>query len=235
MVHRRELGGEAIWFGNQGGLWGNAMTWFDHATGSVWSQPLGLAIAGPRRGQRLDLLPALLTSWGAWREAYPHTVALSARGGRSGFDLQAMVIVVELEGAAVAYPVPALRRNGVINDELAGVPIAAVVDPRSPDRWNVFSRRTGSGVAELTVQEQGIHDAQSDTVWDPTTGLVRSGPPDAQPLLPIPALTFIPARFPHLLARRPLLDRAPLTAPQQHVALRRSGATTSRGDRRAEP
>ena len=57
MVHRRELGGEAIWFGNQGGLWGNAMTWFDHATGSVWSQPLGLAIAGPRRGQRLDLLP----------------------------------------------------------------------------------------------------------------------------------------------------------------------------------
>ena len=71
MVHRRELGGEAIWFGNQGGLWGNAMTWFDHATGSVWSQPLGLAIAGPRRGQRLDLLPSLLTSWGAWREAYP--------------------------------------------------------------------------------------------------------------------------------------------------------------------
>jgi hypothetical protein len=59
MVHRRELGGEAIWFGNQGGLWGNAMTWFDHATGSVWSQPLGLAIAGPRRGQRLDLLPLL--------------------------------------------------------------------------------------------------------------------------------------------------------------------------------
>ena len=114
-------------------------------------------------------------------------MALSARGGRSGFDLQAMVIVVELEGAAVAYPVPALRRNGVINDELAGVPIAAVVDPRSPDRWNV-SRRTGSGVAELTVQEQGIHDAQSDTVWDPACGAARR-----QPLLPIPALTSIPA------------------------------------------
>ena len=195
MVHRRELAGELIWFGNQGGLWGNAMTWFDHATGSVWSQPLGLAIAGPRRGRRLELLPSLLTSWGAWREAYPHTMALNVRGGRSGFDLASMVIVVELEGAAVAYPVPALRSTGVINDELAGVPLAAVADPRSPERWNVFSRRTGSGVVELAVHERGIHDPRSDTVWDPTTGLVRSGPPGAQPLLRIPALTSFPRDF----------------------------------------
>ena len=192
MVHRRELEGELIWFGNQGGLWGNAMTWFDHATGSVWSQPLGLAIAGSRRGQRLDLLPSLLTSWGAWREAYPDTVALNVRGGSSGFDRQSMVIVVELEGAAVAYPVPALRRHGVINDEPAGVPISAVVDPRAPDRWNVFSRRTGSGVVELTVHEQGIHDPRSDTLWDATTGLVRRGASGAQPLLRIPALSSFP-------------------------------------------
>ena len=72
------------------------MTRFEHATGSVWSQPLGLAIAGPRRGQRIDLLPSLLTSWRAWREAHPHTVALDARGGGSGFDLRAMVIVVDV-------------------------------------------------------------------------------------------------------------------------------------------
>ena len=195
MVHRRELEGELIWFGNQGGLWGNAMTWFDHATGSVWSQPLGLAIAGPRRGQRLELLPSLLTSWGAWREAHPHTVALNARGGRSGFDLASMVIVVELEGAAVAYPMPALRSTGVINDELAGVPLAAVADPRSPDRWNVFSRRTGSGVVELAVHGQGIHDPESNTVWDATTGLVLRGASGSQPLLKIPALTSFPRDF----------------------------------------
>jgi len=195
MVHRRELGGERIWFGNQGGLWGNAMTWFDHATGSVWSQPLGLAIAGPRRGQRLELLSSLLTSWSAWRDAYPHTMALNVRGGRSGFGLDAMVIVVELEQAAVAYPVTALRHHGVINDELARVPIAAVVDPRSPDRWNVFSRRTGGRVVELAAHERGIRDAQSDTVWDATTGLVRSGPPAARPLLRIPALTSFPRDF----------------------------------------
>lgn len=195
MVHRREIADQPIWFGNQGGLWGNAMTWFDHATGSVWSQPLGLAIAGPRRGQRIDLLPSLLTSWQAWREAYPHTVALDARGGGSGFDLRAMVIVVELEREAVAYPVTALQRVGVINDELAGVPVAVVADPRSPDRWNVFSRRTGARIVQFTAHERGIRDQQSGTVWDATTGLVVAGPSDAQPLLRIPALTSFPRDF----------------------------------------
>jgi len=53
----------------------------------VWSQPLGLAIAGPRRGQRIDLLPSLLTSWRAWQEACPHTVALDAVRRVHGFYL----------------------------------------------------------------------------------------------------------------------------------------------------
>lgn len=50
MVHRRSINDQVIVFGNQGALWGNAMTMFDHETGSVWSQPLGEAILGPARG-----------------------------------------------------------------------------------------------------------------------------------------------------------------------------------------
>lgn len=64
-VHRRELDGEPVLFGNQGALWSNAMTWWDHQTGSIWSQPLGEAIAGPYKGRRLDLLPSTLTTWSA--------------------------------------------------------------------------------------------------------------------------------------------------------------------------
>ena len=50
MVHRRDLNGEVLMLGNQGALLGNAMTWWDHDTGSVWSQPLGEAVMGPRTG-----------------------------------------------------------------------------------------------------------------------------------------------------------------------------------------
>ncbi len=46
---------------------------------------------------------------------------------------------------------------------LAGVPVAVVADPRSPDRWNVFSRRTGAGVVQFAAHERGIRDPQSGT------------------------------------------------------------------------
>lgn len=51
MVHRRELDGAEIVFGNQGALYKDAMTWWDHDTGSVWSQPTGEAILGPRKAK----------------------------------------------------------------------------------------------------------------------------------------------------------------------------------------
>ncbi len=73
--------------GNQGALLGNAMTWWDHDTGSVWSQPLGEAVMGPRTGDRLELMAAQLTSWGTWKEDHPSTVALDAP--RPGVEIQA--------------------------------------------------------------------------------------------------------------------------------------------------
>ena len=71
LAHERRLDAATPVFGNQGALYRGAMTWYDHATGSVWSQPLGAAIAGPQAGRRLALLPAQLTTWGQWRAAHP--------------------------------------------------------------------------------------------------------------------------------------------------------------------
>lgn len=91
MVHRRAVDGEVLVFGNQGHLWRNAMTWYDHDTGSVWSQPLGEAIMGPLTGERLELLPSTLTTWASWRSDHPDSLALDAPGAASGFDLETMV------------------------------------------------------------------------------------------------------------------------------------------------
>ena len=87
MVHRRQLGDDTLVFGVHGALWGNAMTWWDHDTGSVWSQPLGEAIAGPRKGETVELLASSFTTWSAWSSDNPDTLALDAPGGNSGFDL----------------------------------------------------------------------------------------------------------------------------------------------------
>jgi hypothetical protein len=63
MVHDRRVNGETFVFGNQGALFQNAMTWWDHQTQSVWSQVWGQAIAGPLKGTTLELIPASIVPW----------------------------------------------------------------------------------------------------------------------------------------------------------------------------
>ena len=195
MVHRRELDGEVLVFGNQGALWGNAMTWWDHDTGSVWSQPRGEAILGPRKGARLELLTSTLTTWQAWSDAHPNTLALAVDAGRSGFDLDQMSIVVDLGSESAAYFVPALREVGVVNDQVAGVDLAVLIDPENVERWTVFSRRLDNEVVELELRPEGLVDLKSGTVFDPFLGLGRSGPLADQALDKLPAFTSFPRDY----------------------------------------
>ena len=196
MVHRRELDGTEIVFGNQGALWGNAMTWWDHDTGSVWSQPLGEAIMGPRKGARLELLSSTLTRWGTWRSAHPDTLALDAPAGRSGFDLERMMVAVELDGQSAAYRFTDLWERGPANDVVAGVELAVVTDPADPQRWAVFSRRLDDTVVTLAVEGGRLVDVETGTVWDPVRGTALEGPLVGETLGLLPGFTVFPSEYP---------------------------------------
>jgi hypothetical protein len=192
MVHRRELEGRTLIFGVHGALWGNAMTWWDHETGSVWSQPIGEAILGPRKGEKVELLPSSLTRWGPWREEHPETLALDARGGFDGFALEQMALVVDFGTEVAAYPVLRLQEVGVVNDVVAGVELAVLIDPADDQRWTVFSRRLDDTVVELTIVDGELIDAASGTRFDPTRGIGRGGDLDGQILDILPAFTSFP-------------------------------------------
>lgn len=170
-------------------MWGNAMTWWDHDTGSIWSQPLGEAIAGPRKGRRFEPYPVTLTKWDAWRDSHPETLALDVPGRSTNFDLEQMAIVVDFDTDSAAYLVRPLREVGVINDTVAGVDIAVVIDPGSDQRWAVFSRQLDSSVAELELTDEGLVDTNSGTVFDPFLGLGLSGPLADQNLGRLPGFT----------------------------------------------
>lgn len=196
MVHRRDLNGETLVFGNQGALWGNAMTWWDHGTGSVWSQPLGEAILGPRKGDRLELFPSSMTTWGAWRGAHPETRALDAPGGFDRLSLRDLAIVVDLGSETTAYSVPALEREGVVNETVAGVQIAVVLDPGDPSRWAVFSRDVDGTVVELVYRDGALVDPGSGTEFDPVRGIGTGGTLDGEILGHLPAFTSFPRDVP---------------------------------------
>lgn len=190
MVHRREINGDAIALGNHGALWGNAMTWWDHDTGSVWSQPLGEAILGPRTGETLELLPSTLTRWSEWQELHPDTLALDAASSPRGFALDQMSIVVELAGESASFPVPLIQETGIINTALAGVPVAVVIEPGT-ERWAVFSRQVNNGVVRLGFDDGELYDldgrgvglGQSDR-WNAARGLALDRSNESLVLLP---------------------------------------------------
>lgn len=189
MVHRRAIDGEVLVLGNQGALWGNAMTWWDHGTGTVWSQPLGEAIVGPRKGDKLELMASQLTSWGTWRAEHPETVALDAPGGNSRFSLSGMTIVVDFSEEVGVYPVPELEERGPANDVIAGVPVAVVLDPAASDRWKVFHRRIGDRVLTLEVSGSDLTDVETGTVWDAASGRGLEGPLQGEILDILPGFT----------------------------------------------
>lgn len=193
MVHRREIDGEEVVLGNQGALFGNAMTWFDHATGSVWSQPTGEAILGPLTGARLELLPSTLTSWGAWRRAQPQTTALPAAGGYSGFDVDDMLVAVVLDEDAVAFPVAQLRRHGVVNTVVAGVPVAVAAESQPGGWWGVHSRRLDDRVVTLELADELLIEVGGNGRWDPVRGVAQGG---GESLDPLGAMTIFPRDYP---------------------------------------
>ena len=195
MVHRREIDGQELVFGNQGALYRNAMTLFDHDTGSVWSQPFGEAILGPRRGQTMELLPSQMTTWGAWRDAHPTTWALDVPGPRSGFDLSDMSVVVQFGDEAVQYSIEQLRLGLVANDVVQDLEIAVVVDPADPERWAVFSRRLDDQVVVLRLDGGLLVDEETGTTFDPTSGRGIAGALSEQTLDLLPGFTSFPWEF----------------------------------------
>lgn len=171
------------------------MTWFDHVTGSIWSQPIGEAIAGPLKGVTLDVVPSTLTTWEAWQTVHPDTLALDVHGWSTGFRLEDMAIVVDFGTEAAAYSIPRLREVGIVNDVVAGVEVAVVMDPDSPERWAVLSRRLDDRIVDLELTPDGLLDPVSGTVFDPFLGIGRSGPLSELSLDRLPAFTVFPDDF----------------------------------------
>ena len=191
MVHRREIDGNELVLGNHGALWGNAMTWWDTETGSVWSQPIGEAILGPLQGERLELLPSTLSTWADWKAAHPDTFALDVSSGPDGFDLETMAIVVELGPESVAVPVPDLRQTPVVNHVVNDVPVAVVLQPDS-DTWAVFSRRLDDETIELELVDGLLAEVGGERRFDPARGLAVDGGAAAQNLDALPGFTSFP-------------------------------------------
>ncbi len=161
VVYRREVEGEATTFGTSGLLMRSNKLMFDRATRTLWNQLTGEPVVGPlaRSGAVLEVLPGVVTTWGAWRARHPDTTVLDldtghdrdyrpgaaygeyfasaatmfpahgADAGGSGPSAKDLLVAVRAGGAATAFPVERLRARGVWNHRVGATPVVVVGPP----------------------------------------------------------------------------------------------------------
>ena len=181
LVHDRRIDGRPYSFGNYRALYENAMTWYDHETRSLWSQPSGVALSGPLVGVRLDMLPARVATWGDWKRERPHTLVLaegigSDSEGRTNplaDSPEAFVVGVAVAGGAKGYPLDVIA-GVAVNDEVAGVPVL-VYARDGGSSVHVFDRLVSGTPLVFEWAGEQLRDRQTRSLWDAATGEAVEG------------------------------------------------------------
>jgi Protein of unknown function (DUF3179) len=181
----------------------------DQETGSWWQQVTGLAIHGPLKGRRLKGVVHDEISFAIWRAEQPRGRVLRPvprakddyedwnwekqmkkvrtviqRGKDDPLEPRAVVVGIERNGSARAYPFPKLGAQNPIVDRLGGDPIAIVLgDDRKSFR--VFRAVVGGEPVSL-LRKAGVRpvrliDAETGSEWD-FSGRAIAGPRQGQQL-----------------------------------------------------
>ena len=191
-MHDRRIEGQTYTFGNHGALWMNAMTWWDHETDSIWTQPWGRALTGPLKGTQLQLLPFSLVPWETWLAEHPDTLVLDA-GDLGSYGEEPIrddfVVGLALGEVARGYYYPTLANEVVVNDELAGVPIVVHTNPQT-HAVHIFVRQLPDGtLLDFTGGPDVLIDDLTGSTWDPARGLAIDGPLTGQGLRELPYIS----------------------------------------------
>jgi hypothetical protein len=168
----------------------NAMTWWDHETDSIWSQPVGQAFRGPLLGTKLELLPFQLTTWSNWVKSYPETLVMTNDVSRLGNSRQGFrpgfVIGLILDDQAKAYYYEDVEAVGVINDTLGETPIMVWAEN---NEINAFIRQLGDQTLTFKLENGVLVDLETGSIWEVSRGLAVEGPLSGEGLQPVPSLS----------------------------------------------
>src|SRR5438128_3182393 len=207
IVFDRRLEGRVLDFGTTGKLRFSDLVMYDRQTESWWQQFIGKGIVGRYAGTDLKRLPSEIVAFEDFAAAYPQGEILSRATGHlrpygrnpyAGYDSIDQspflftgkrdsrlppierVLSVSVGGKHRLYPLSALERQPVANQEMSGVPYVVFAKPgmASPlDRERIdqgreivaataFDRRLGGDVLEFTERGGRIVDTRTGSEWN---------------------------------------------------------------------
>jgi len=188
VVFERRVDGKPLTLSVAGMLWRDNMVMRDE-TGTEWSQLLGRAMKGIRKGRSLRVIPSTLTSWKSWKQRYPRTTVVvlprtSYEYSREYLDSRGdLYFAISRNGESRAWKMTALTKAVVVNDRLppesgqekASVPLV-VVCLKDEGTVAIRGRKPGSRVLTFERNRGGeIVDRETGSVWDMLTGKAVSG------------------------------------------------------------
>ncbi|MCH7606604.1 MAG: DUF3179 domain-containing protein [Chloroflexi bacterium] len=215
IVYARTIGDTTHTFGVSGKLIMNALVMYDRQTDTLWSQFLSRGVRGPLAGTDLEIVPALQTTWEQWLQLHPDTLLLDKgrsyfpdtyegyyRSGSAGIigetnkdkrlPTKELVLGITLNGAAKAYPFPALAKEAVINDFFSRTPVVTTFEPIS-ETGAVFERNLDGRTLSFDLLENTgdglplMKDRETETTWNALTGQAVSGPLEGMVLKRLPS------------------------------------------------
>jgi len=184
----------------------------DRETGSWWQQVSGRAIAGPLRGQTLELAPYDELTFGWWKLESPQGQVLApvTKDAKeyesnwepevaklptvidfpgSGLASRDVVMGISRNGVSRAYPLTAVVAGSPIQDHLGGEPVVLIVGPDGKS-IRAFRSALGTNEIELFKKSDGpwmLVDSLTGSEWN-FRGCAVSGPSTGRCLEQLPAL-----------------------------------------------
>lgn len=175
----------------------------DVETGSWWQQVTGEAIQGPLKGRQLELAAWDEVSYAIWKKEHPESLVLLpdedyAKRYKSpdwdkdfkevatvvdvdpedGLHPRELIVGVEIDGQAKAYPLEILAGQSPVVDHLGDKPVLLVVDADGKS-VRCFDRTVDGEVLDLyrkpETEDLRLVDARTGSEWD-FAGQAVSGP-----------------------------------------------------------
>lgn len=213
-MYARQLDDQTLSFGVSGMLLRDSLVMYDRQTHSLWTQVDGLGIRGPLKDATLQIVPAIHTTWNAWKRLYPDsTVLRKTRPGGSQYgsynrdrnalgilgrknvddrlDGKDRVLGVRQGDAATVFPLESVRKARLVEATVGELRV--VLASASPDDpVQVYDRRVGErslSFALVDVQPTGpaLRDAETGTTWRLSDGVATHGPLQRQRLIRVAA------------------------------------------------
>ncbi len=168
----------------------SAMTWWDHDTESIWSQPWGRAIQGELKGTELFILPTQVTTWGSWKMQHPNTLIMMndielMPNLRQTFQPHFLIGITVAEQAK-GYRFEEAARANLINDSLGDIPILIYA---TADSYQAYIRVAGELELTFEMENGRIFDRETNSTWDIVRGLATDGDLRGQALQSLPSMT----------------------------------------------